>query len=95
MASGVRSRPSARRGPGLRQLSKSLIREDRASLPEGAADWMLDTRQWPGTVAEYADQLLTMTDTLLSDPRHFFRSYSAAEIGRMMTAPATRSVPAT
>ena len=35
-----------------------------------------------------------MTDTLLSDPRHFFRSYSAAEIGRMMNAPATRSVPA-
>ncbi|UXY33050.1 hypothetical protein [Streptomyces sp. HUAS TT20] len=77
------------------KLSKSLIREGHAPLPEGAADWMLDTRQWPGTVAEYADRLLTMTDTLLSDPRHFFRSYSAAEIGRMMTAPATRSVPAT
>ncbi|MBP2052804.1 hypothetical protein J2Z21_005793 [Streptomyces griseochromogenes] len=55
---------------------------------------MLDTRQWPGTVAEYAERLLAMTDTLLSDPRHFFRSYSASEISRMMTAPATRSVPA-
>ncbi|MEH0418593.1 hypothetical protein [Streptomyces sp. B21-083] len=47
----------------------------------------------PGTIAEY-EQLLAMTDTLLSDPRQFFRSYSAAKIGRMMTAPARRSVPA-
>ena len=76
------------------KLSKSLIREGRTPLPEGADDWMLDTRQWPGTVAEYAEQLLAMAGTLLSDPRHFFRSYSAAEIVRMMTAPATRSVPA-
>ncbi|WP_411108561.1 hypothetical protein [Streptomyces sp. c-19] len=54
---------------------------------------MLDTRQCPGTVPEYADQLLAMTETLLSDPRHFFRSYSAAEIGRLITAPSPRSVP--
>jgi hypothetical protein len=76
------------------KLSKSLIREGNVPLPDGAADWMLDTRQWPGTISEYAEQLLAMTDTLLSDPRHFFRSYSAAEISRMMTAPAPRSVPA-
>ncbi|MBZ6088688.1 MULTISPECIES: hypothetical protein [Streptomyces] len=75
------------------KLSKSLIREGQARLPEGAADWMLDTRNWPGTTAEYAEQLLRLTDILLSDPRHFFRSYSASEIGRMMTASATRSVP--
>jgi hypothetical protein len=75
------------------KLSKSLIREGRAPLPEGATTWMLDTRQWPGTTAEYADQLLAMTGTLLSDPRHFFRSYSAAEIGHLMTAPPPRSVP--
>ncbi|MFD4971542.1 hypothetical protein [Streptomyces sp. NPDC058424] len=76
------------------KLSKSLIREGRTPLPEGAANWMLDAREWPGTIAEYAEQLPAMTDTLLSDPRHFFRSYSAIEISRMMTAPATRSVPA-
>ncbi|WP_055592460.1 hypothetical protein [Streptomyces hirsutus] len=76
------------------KLSKSLIREGHAPMSANAADWMLDTRQWPGTVAEYAEQLLAMADTLLSDPRHFFRSYSAAEINRMMTAPAPRSVPA-
>ncbi|MFB6604847.1 hypothetical protein [Streptomyces noursei] len=27
-----------------------------------------------------------MADVLLSDPRHFFRSYSAGELGRLMTA---------
>ncbi len=76
------------------KLSKSLIRDGHAPLPEGATDWMLDTRQWPGTVAEYADQLLAVTETLLSDPRHFFRSYTAAEINRMMTAQDLRSLPA-
>ncbi|MGW2507931.1 hypothetical protein ACWC0A_00640 [Streptomyces scopuliridis] len=76
------------------KLSKSLIREGRVPLPAGSADWMLDTRQWPGTIAEYAEQLLVLTDTLLSSPRHFFRSYSAAEISRMMTAPAPRSIHA-
>ncbi|WP_405746351.1 hypothetical protein [Streptomyces canus] len=76
------------------KLSKSLIREGHTHLPEGAADWMLDTRQWPGTITEYADQLVTTAETLLSDPRHFFRSYSAAEIGRLITEPAPRSKPA-
>ncbi|MCI3277011.1 hypothetical protein [Streptomyces cylindrosporus] len=76
------------------KLSKSLIREGRAPLPDGAADWMLDTRQWPGSVTDYADQLLAVARTLLSDPRHFFRSYSAAEIGRLINAPAPRSIPA-
>jgi hypothetical protein len=76
------------------KLSKSLIREGRSLLPKGAADWMLDTRRRPGTVTDYADQLLVMTETLLSDPRHFFRSYSASEISRLITAPTPRSVPA-
>lgn len=76
------------------KLSKSLIREGRAPLPDGAADWMLDTRRWPGSLPQYADHLLALTETLLADPRHFFRSYSAAEIGRMMTTPASRSAPA-
>ncbi|MFE0762637.1 hypothetical protein [Streptomyces smyrnaeus] len=76
------------------KLSKSLIREGRAPLPEGAAPWMLDTREWPGTAADYVEHLLGMTEVVLSDPRHFFRSYSAGEVGRMMTAPQPRSVPA-
>jgi hypothetical protein len=76
------------------KLSKSLIREGRASLPEGAAPWMLDTREWPGTLAEYVEQLLGVAELFLSDPRHFFRSYSAGELGRMMDTTAPRSVPA-
>lgn len=76
------------------KLSKSLIREGRSPLPEGAAPWMLDTRDWPGSVPEYADRLISMGEVLLSDPRHFFRSYSAAELSRLMAAPTTRSTPA-
>ncbi|WP_101255599.1 hypothetical protein [Streptomyces barkulensis] len=73
------------------KLSKSLIREGRAPLPDGAAPWMLDTRLWSGSLDEYADRLLALTTILMSDPRHFFRSYSAAEINRLMASPAPRS----
>ncbi|MFE7948199.1 hypothetical protein [Streptomyces sp. NPDC057426] len=76
------------------KLSKSLIREGRAPLPAGAAPWMLDTREWPGSVDEYVDRLIALDEVLLADPRHFFRAYSAAELGQMMTPPvsAARSV---
>lgn len=67
------------------KLSKSLIREGRAALPEGAEPWMLDTREWPGSPAEYVDRLLNVAEVCLSDPRHFFRSYSAGELTRLMT----------
>ncbi|MCX4808840.1 hypothetical protein OG594_46120 [Streptomyces sp. NBC_01214] len=76
------------------KLSKSLIREGRATLPEGAEPWMLDTRNWPGSLTEYAERLLTLSDVLFADPRHFFRSYSAAEIGRMMTTTTGSRTPA-
>jgi hypothetical protein len=76
------------------KLSKSLIREGRATLPDGAALWMLDTRDWPGTLSEYVERLLGMTEVFLSGPRHFFRSYSAGELGRLMTAPTARSIAA-
>ncbi|GED89289.1 hypothetical protein [Streptomyces sp. 6-11-2] len=75
------------------KLSKSLIRDGKAPLPDRSAPWMLDTRLWPGSLAEYADRLLDMAEVLLADPRHFFRSYSAGELGRLMSAP-TRSVTA-
>jgi hypothetical protein len=75
------------------KLSKSLIRDGKATLPAGSAPWMLDTRLWPGSLSEYADRLLEMAGVFLSDPRHFFRSYSAGELGRLMSNP-TRSVTA-
>lgn len=74
------------------KLSKSLIREGHSPLPPGAAAWMLDTRDWPGSVAGYAERLLAFVDVLFTDPRHFYRSYSAAEIGRMIPAPTTPTV---
>lgn len=73
------------------KVSKPLIREGRAELPAGAAPWVLDTRQWEGTPGDHAESLLALADVLSSDPRHFFRSYSAPEISRMMT---TRSLKA-
>ncbi|MGN5392432.1 hypothetical protein [Streptomyces sp. JL7001] len=73
------------------KLSKSLIREGHASLPTGAEPWMLDTRRWPGSLAEYAEQLLTLAEVLFADPRHSFRSYSAAEITRMMSTTRSRT----
>ncbi|MFE0790421.1 hypothetical protein [Streptomyces mutabilis] len=69
------------------KLSKSLIRSGDAALPAGAEPWMLDTRKWPGTVGQFADRLLDLAGLLLSHPRHFFRSYSAAELSRLMPAP--------
>ncbi|MEU4890980.1 hypothetical protein AB0B12_04710 [Streptomyces sp. NPDC044780] len=69
------------------KLSKSLIREGQAPLPDGAAPWMLDTRMWSGSLSEYVDRLLAMAEVLLSDPRHFFRWYSAGELGRLMSDP--------
>jgi hypothetical protein len=69
------------------KLSKSLIRSGAAPLPTGAEPWMLDTRKWPGTVEQFADRLLTLATLLLSHPRHFFRSYSAAELSRLMSVP--------
>ncbi|WP_406737932.1 hypothetical protein OG365_13545 [Streptomyces sp. NBC_00853] len=67
------------------KLSKSSIREGHSPLPDGAEPWMLDTRLWSGSLAEYTERLLALTEVLFSDPRHFFRSYSAAELSRVMT----------
>jgi hypothetical protein len=66
------------------KLSKSLIREGTATLPADAASWMFDTRTWPGSLDQLTQRLLTVADILCSDPRHFFRAYSADEIGRLM-----------
>lgn len=76
------------------KLSKSLIRDESTDLPSDVALWMLDTRLWPGSLAEYAEQLLGAAEVLLSDPRHFFRAHSAGELNRLLTAPQPRSVPA-
>ena len=39
-----------------------------------------------GSVDEYVDALVWLVSELLSDPKHFFRSFTVKELGRLMTA---------
>jgi ASC-1-like (ASCH) protein len=68
------------------KLSKSLLRErGRDALPADVEPWMLDTTAWPGTVDDYVDALVWLVGGLLADPKHFFRSFTVKELGRLMT----------
>ncbi|MGH3753729.1 MAG: ASCH domain-containing protein [Pseudonocardiaceae bacterium] len=68
------------------KLSKSLLREQgRAALPSDVEPWMLDTTAWPGSVDDYVDALVWLVGELLTDPKHFFRSFTVKELGRLMT----------
>ncbi|SMC83480.1 ASC-1 homology (ASCH) domain-containing protein [Lentzea albidocapillata] len=68
------------------KLSKSLLREQgRAALPPDVEPWMLDTTAWPGSVDDYVDALVWLVGELLTDPKHFFRSFTVKELGRLMT----------
>lgn len=68
------------------KLSKSLLR-DRGSeaLPADVEPWMLDTTQWPGETDHYIDALSWLVGELLTDPKHFFRSFTVKELGRLMS----------
>ncbi|HET9255119.1 MAG TPA: ASCH domain-containing protein [Pseudonocardiaceae bacterium] len=69
------------------KLSKSLPREQgRNVLPTDAEPWMLDTTVWPGSVDNYVDALVWLVGELLTDPKHFFRSFTVKELGRLMSA---------
>jgi ASC-1-like (ASCH) protein len=68
------------------KLSKSLLRErGRDALPADVEPWMLDTTAWPGSVDDYVDALVWLVGELLTDPKHFFRSFTVKELGRLMT----------
>ncbi|MBP2330736.1 ASC-1-like (ASCH) protein [Kibdelosporangium banguiense] len=68
------------------KLSKSLLREqDKGALPADVEPWMLDTTVWPGSIDNYVDSLVWMVSELLTDPKHFFRSFTVKELGRLMT----------
>jgi len=68
------------------KLSKSLLRERGAdALPADVEPWMLDTTAWPGSVDDYVDALVWLVGELLTDPKHFFRSFTVKELGRLMT----------
>ena len=69
------------------KLSKSLLREQgRGVLPADVEAWMLDTTAWPGSIDNYVDALVWLVNELLTDPKHFFRSFTVKELGRLMTA---------
>jgi ASC-1-like (ASCH) protein len=68
------------------KLSKSLLREQgKDALPADVEPWMLDTTAWPGSIDNYVDSLVWMVSELLTDPKHFFRSFTVKELGRIMT----------
>ena len=78
------------------KLSKSLIRDGKVPPPAGIRPWMLDVTDWPGTTDDYVDALVWLVGRLLADPKHFYRSYTTAELDRIMnahpaTAPAMRA----
>jgi ASC-1-like (ASCH) protein len=69
------------------KLSKSLLREQgKGVLPADVEPWMLDTTAWAGPVDDYVDALVWLVSELLTDPKHFFRSFTVKELGRLMTA---------
>ncbi len=72
------------------KLSKSLIREGKVAPPPGTRPWMLDVADWPGSTDDYVDALVWLVGRMLADPKHVYRSYTTAELDRLMTArPAT------
>ena len=56
-----------------------------APLP-GTRDWMLDITTWPGDVDSFVDAMVWLVGRMLSDPKHFYRSYTIQELDRIMTA---------
>jgi ASC-1-like (ASCH) protein len=68
------------------KLSKSLIREGKVPPPPGAKPWMLDVTAWGGGTDSYVDALVWLVGRMLTDPKHFYRSYTTLELDRLMTA---------
>ncbi|MFC4906887.1 ASCH domain-containing protein [Actinomadura gamaensis] len=68
------------------KLSKSLIRDGKVAAPPGARPWMLDITAWDGDVDSFIDAMVWLVSKMLADPKHFYRSYTTAELDRIMTA---------
>ena len=68
------------------KLSKSLIRDERVPKPTGVRPWMLDATSWDGAVDDFADAMVWLVRLMLTDPKHFYRSYTTMEIDRLMSA---------
>jgi 5-hydroxyisourate hydrolase-like protein (transthyretin family) len=66
------------------KLSKSLISEGHESVDD-IPEWMINIRKFKELYPNYLDKLLQLTETMMTDPRHVFRSYSYKEIKRLLT----------
>ncbi|MGH3404695.1 MAG: ASCH domain-containing protein [Streptosporangiaceae bacterium] len=76
--------PMVLSGSGAK-LSKSLLRAAPDSPAHaGIQDWILSTTSWPGTTDQYADALIWLVNGLLTDPKHFYRSFTTSELGALM-----------
>ncbi|MBB2912992.1 ASC-1-like (ASCH) protein [Streptosporangium becharense] len=68
------------------KLSKSLIRDNKVAPPPGAQPWMLNATEWNGSIDDYVDAMVWLVRLMLSDPKHFYRSYTTLEVDRLMSA---------
>ncbi|WP_245679180.1 ASCH domain-containing protein [Actinomadura hibisca] len=76
------------------KLSKSLIRDGRVAPPPGARPWMLDVTDWEGDTDDFVDAMVWLVGKMLADPKHFYRSYTTAELDKIMTArPSATTTP--
>ncbi|WP_234435066.1 MULTISPECIES: ASCH domain-containing protein [Streptomyces] len=70
------------------KLSKSLLRE-AAEAGDAAvgttSEWLLNPAEWPGTQSDYVDALTYLGELMLSDPKHFYRSYTTTALEALMT----------
>ncbi|MFF2044415.1 ASCH domain-containing protein [Kitasatospora sp. NPDC058170] len=66
------------------KLSKSLLTE-MEQAGQTTSGWLLNPSAWPGSAEDYLQALNATAELLLSDPRHFFRSYTTTELERLMT----------
>jgi len=66
------------------KFSKSFIGEGHKSM-EGIPEWMIDMRKFKERDPNYLDKLLRLTEIMMLDPRHIFRSYSYQEIERILS----------
>ncbi len=55
---------------------------------------MLDVTEWPGSTDDYVDAMVWLVGRMIADPKHFYRSYTTAELDRIMASrPATATAP--
>lgn len=66
------------------KLSKSLISEGHESVKD-VPGWMVDMREFKSANPDYLGKLLKLTELMMDDPRHVFRSYSYGEIERLIS----------